>query len=161
MNQEHLQSYLNDHLAGATAGLEPIDFLISVHDEGPQARFFEDLRREVEADQQTLQSLIVELGFEPGAARQAAAWAMEKLGRIKFLLAGPGKGSLGELEAMDTLAAGIEGKGALWAALAVVTNAPPLRALDLERLQRRASEQRARLEGPRLEAARTAFGSSA
>ena len=157
MNQEHLQSYLNDHLAGATTGLELIEFLVSTHAGKPQALFFEDLRREVEADQRTLRDLIGHLGFEPSTTRQAAAWTMEKLARIKFLLAGPGRGSPGELEALEALALGIEGKRALWAALAVVTGTPPLQTLDLERLQQRAGEQRARLEVLRLEAARATF----
>ena len=157
MNEDHLRSYLNDHLAGATTGLELIDFLISTHAGEPRAHFFEDLRREVEADLQSLRDLIVHLGFEPSAPRQAAAWAMEKLARIKFLLAGPGNGSLGDLEALEALAMGIEGKKALWAALTVFTDAMPLRTLDLARLQQRAGEQRARLEVLRLEAARATF----
>ncbi len=160
MKQDHLQSYLNDHLAGATTGLELIEFLISTHAGEPQALFFEDLRREVEADQKTLRDLISHLGFEPGTTRQAAAWTMEKLARIKFLLAGPSKGNLGELEAMEALAMGIEGKKALWAALTVVTDVPPLQALDLAQLQQRAGEQRARLEVLRLEAARSTFQSA-
>ena len=157
MNQDHLQSYLNDHLAGAATGLELIEFLISTHAEKPQALFFEDLHREVETDRKTLQDLIGHLGFEPSTTRQAAAWTLEKLARIKFLLAGPGKGNLGELEALEALAMGIEGKRALWAALTVVTKTPPLQMLDLERLQQRAGEQRARLEVLRLEAARATF----
>ncbi len=158
MNREHLQSYLNDHLAGAMSGLELIDFLISIHEGKPSVRVFEELRREVEADRQTLRELIDHLGFEPGVVRQTAAWAAEKLARIKFLAAGPNKGSLGELEAMDALAAGIEGKRALWAALTVVTDGTPgLRTLDLERLQQRAFEQHTRLEAMRLDAARMAF----
>ena len=74
-------------------------------------------------------------------------------------MAGPGKGNLGELEALDTLAAGIEGKRALWAALTVIADVPALQALDLERLQQRAKEQHARLEALSLETARMAFQS--
>ena len=160
MNQEHLQSYLHDHLAGATTGLELIDFLLSAHEgKGPPRRFFADLRAEVKADQETLRDLVDALGFAPGSTRQAAAWMLEKLVRIKFLFAGPGKGSLGELEALEALALGIEGKAALWAALAVVPDAPPaLCALDLANLQTRAREQRTRVEARRLEVAANAFG---
>ena len=77
MNQENLQSYLNDHLAGSATGLELIEFLISGLERNPSARCLEELRREVEADRKTLQELIGRLGFEPSAPRQAAAWAAE------------------------------------------------------------------------------------
>lgn len=158
MNQENLQSYLHDHLAGATTGLELLDFLISVQDDQSLPQFWVTLREDVHADQETLRSLVDALGFTPGSTRQAAAWALEKLARVKFLLAGPGKGSLGRLEALEALSLGIEGKAALWAALAMVPDAPPpLRALDLAHLQARAREQRALVETHRLEAAAAAL----
>ncbi len=160
MNQRHLQSYLYDHLAGATAGLELIDFLISVENDPPLKRSFAGLREQIKADLETLRELVEALGFAPGSWRQAAAWMVEKLARIKFLLAGPGEGSLGKLEALEALALGVEGKAALWAALSVIPDAPlPLRAFDLAALQERARKQRAQLEEHRREAAAAAFGS--
>lgn len=160
MNQAHLQSYLHDHLAGATTGLELIDFLLSVQHGGPLTRFLTDLRADVWADEETLRELVDALGFTPGSVHQAAAWMAEKLARIKFTLAGLDKGGLGELEALETLSLGIEGKAALWAALTVVPDPPPpLRALDLAGLQARAREQRTRVEAHRLEVAATTFGS--
>ena len=158
MNQENLQSYLHDHLAGATTGLEFLDFLNSLHEDGPLAGCYAGLRQEVEADAEALRELVAALGFAPGSARRAAAWMAEKLVRIKFLLAG--RKSLGELEALEALALGIEGKRALWASLSVIADAPtPLRALDLARLQERAGDQRARVETRRLEVASAALGS--
>ena len=61
---------------------------------------------------------------------------MEKLTRIKFLVAGPGKGNLGELEALEALALGIEGKKALWAALRCVSGLPDTPDNPLPALQR-------------------------
>ncbi len=156
MNQENLQSYLHDHLAGATTGLELLDFLGSLHAGGPIADGYTGLRREVEADEQALRDLVAALGFAPGSVRQAAAWMAEKLARVKFLVAG--RNTLGELEALEALALGIEGKRALWASLSVVADAPtPLRAVDLARLQERARDQRARVETRRLEVASAAL----
>ena len=159
MNHENLRGYLHDHLAGAATALELLDFLRSLHKDGPLAGWCAGLRQEVEADEQTLRDLVAGLGFAPRSARQVAAWMAEKLVRIKFLLAGAGKEGLGELEALEALALGIEGKRALWAALSTIADAPPLRALDLAGLQERAREQRARVEARRLEVARAAFGS--
>ena len=160
MNHENLRSYLHDHLAGAVTGLELLDFLHSMHEDGPLAGWYAGLRREVEVDEQTLRGLAAGLGFAPGSARQTAAWIAEKLARIKLLLAGAGRESLGELEALEALALGIEGKRALWTALSTIAAAPPpVHALDLAGLQERAREQRARVETRRLEVASAAFGS--
>ncbi len=160
MSRDHLQSYLHDHLAGAAAGVELAAFLSSMHRDGPMDDAFAGLRREIEADENTLRDLVEALGFAPGSVRQTAAWFAEKLARIKFLLAGPGRGSLGELEALEALALGIEGKRALWAALSVIADPPPpLRALDLDRLQKRADEQRAFVETRHLKVAGAALGS--
>ena len=159
MNQANLRSYLHDHLAGAATGLELIDFLASTPRDEPATRFLADLRRDLKADQQALRELAAALGFAPGTIRQAAAWMAEKCVRIKFHFAGTGKGGLGELEAWEALALGIEGKAALWAALAVLPDPPAaLRAPDLTALEQRAREQRARVEARRLEAASAAFG---
>jgi hypothetical protein len=54
-------------------------------------------------------------------------------------------------EALEALALGIEGKRALWVALAeAAERAPVLRLLDYDRLVRRAVEQRERVEARRL-----------
>jgi hypothetical protein len=63
------------------------------------------------------------------------------------------------LEALETLALGIQGKLALWRALATATEqVPELRKMDLAQLERRAREQHERVEAQRLQVARTAFG---
>jgi hypothetical protein len=62
------------------------------------------------------------------------------------------------LEALDALALGIEGKRALWTALAAGAPAVPrLQGVDLNLLQQRAQQQRERVEVWRLEAARKAL----
>ena len=69
MNQRHLQSYLYDHLAGATAGLELIDFLISVEDDPLLSRSLAELREQINADLETLRELVNALGFALGTWR--------------------------------------------------------------------------------------------
>ena len=61
-------------------------------------------------------------------------------------------------EALEALALGIEGKRALWVALAeAAERAPVLRLLDYDRLVRRAVEQRERVEARRLATALSAL----
>jgi hypothetical protein len=62
------------------------------------------------------------------------------------------------LESVELVAIGIDGKRALWTALAAESEgAPVLRGPDYDRLVRRATDQRQRVETVRLDAARKAL----
>ncbi len=66
-----------------------------------------------------------------------------------------------QLEALEMLVLGIHGKQELWGALTEVSaTVPHLASVDLQRLQRRADDQHARVETRRLRAAGRAFGSA-
>jgi hypothetical protein len=64
---------------------------------------------------------------------------------------------LSRLLELEALAAGIEGKRALWLALATATG--PVDGFDFHALAERAAAQRAQLEEHRLRAAELALGS--
>ena len=85
-----------------------------------------------------------------------AAWITEKFAREKFKIAGEEIGGLGLVQALEMLALGIRGKELLWRALAT-SNWPPVRNVDLAKLEQRAVEQQHWVEEKRLEAARAAF----
>jgi hypothetical protein len=69
-----------------------------------------------------------------------------------------GTGGLRVLEALETLALGIQGKLALWRSLATLGEAvPQLETLDLTRLQARALDQFQRVDRLRLNVARQAL----
>jgi len=55
--------------------------------------------------------------LEESKARQAGAWAGEKLGRALFTLAGNGPDGLGLLLVLEGLIMGVAGKRLLWRAL--------------------------------------------
>ena len=152
-----ITTYLNDHLAGSVAALELLDHLLRLRqlpDHGPLT----DLREEIEDDQKVLQRLLEEFGAKESQGRKAAAWLTEKLGQAKLRFDDPGNGGLRVLEALETLALGIQGKLSLWRALAsVAQEVPELAALDLQRLQVRAADQFARVDGLRIRVARTAL----
>jgi hypothetical protein len=159
MSKEELPLYLKDHLAGSVGALELLDHLIETYKGEPLEEFFQNLRDEIDADQETLQELIEKLGEKESAVRKAGAWLAEKLSRAKIRLSDSEKNQLGLLHALEGLVLGITGKRALWAALAVAADAvPQLRELDYARLQKRAAEQCDRVEAKRLEVAREAFG---
>lgn len=151
-------TYLNDHLAGSTAAIDLLRHLEGTADAGGRGPFFAALRADIEADRAELVALIDRLGAAEGGVRQAVAWVAEKLARLKLRVESGG-GPLHLLEAVEAVAIGVHGKGALWRALAATAEGvPALRGPDYSRLINRADEQRQRIEAVRLEAARAAFG---
>jgi len=160
-SMENLSSYLNDHLAGSVGALELLDRLIKIYEEKPLGRFFQELRAEIEADQETLKELIGKLGEEESTVRKAGAWIVEKLSRAKIQLSESREGEMGLFLALEGLALGITGKQSLWRALAAASETvPQLGRLDYAGLERRAVEQRDRVEKKRLEVAREVFKQS-
>jgi len=120
MASKRLAVYLNDHLAGATGG---VDLARRIETEalgtaaGP---FVVGLADDIEADRGALQDLMADLGVEEHWAKQAAGWAAEKLGRLKMNQAVMGSAELALLVSMETLAAGVEAKRGLWQSLLVL-----------------------------------------
>ena len=159
MANEPLASYLNDHLAGSVVALELLDHLEEDGAGTTRASILADVHADIEADRQELEAFMAQLGVTVSAPRKATGWLVEKLGEIKLHLDDPGDGALRRLEALETVSLGIEGKRALWHALAAAAeDAPGLNGLDYTRLGRRAETQREVVETLRLHAAKEAFG---
>lgn len=158
MANEQLETYLNDHLAGAVAALDLLGRLVEAYAGTDAARELADLRADIAADRQQLEGLMARLDIDESRARKAMAWVAERATHLKLRMDDSSDGALGRLEAFDALAVGIEGKRALWRALAAAADgAPDLQGMDYARLTRRAEEQRERVEAVRLQAARTAL----
>ncbi len=153
-----LTTYLNDHLAGSVVALELLDHLAQLDRGTERERLFQNLRREVDEDQKLLQQMLEQLGGKESRVRKAAAWLSEKIGEAKLKLDDAGDGELRVLEALEALGLGILGKLALWRALAAIADRlPQLRNLDLDSLQRRATQQHEQVEAQRIRVARVAL----
>ncbi len=162
MGRAHLETYLNDHLAGAQAALDLLAHLERVYSRTPLAEFCATLRADIRADRDDLAALVQRLGLDVSRVRQAAGWASDKAGQLKLRLDDPAAGPLYLFEALEVVAIGIDGKRALWDALAAAAGeSPDLRGVNYERLARRAQEQRARVEEKRRQAAKAALASDA
>lgn len=85
MENEYSATYLNDHLAGSVAALELLEDLEANAGDGDK-KFFAEVRGEIAADQQQLETLMNRLQVRQRVARKAAAWLTEKLAHIKLLL---------------------------------------------------------------------------
>ena len=153
---KNLDSYLNDHLAGSISALELIAHWAEVHKGEPLGRFFVETEREIKADQDTLRDVMRTLGVEESKVRQAGAWAAEKVGRARLMIAGDEQGSLGLVLTLEGLIMGVTGKKLMWRAVAAA-KLPRLKSYNFEQLQRRAEQQIERIEAERIRAVSQAF----
>ncbi|HYR91035.1 MAG TPA: hypothetical protein VE422_43665 [Terriglobia bacterium] len=156
MSWKYLTTYLNDHLSGSVGAMEIMEHLEEqFSDLRPQlAR----LRADIETDRQELKTLMHRLGIPQRRLRKVGGWIAEKLTEIKLTADDPAGGALRQLEGLEALALGIDGRLALWWALNAASDvAPELRGVDYERLVQRALDQRNYVEMLRRHAARTAL----
>jgi len=151
-----LDSYLNEHLAGSIGALELIDHWVNAHKGEPLGRFFAQIQKEIKADQNTLREVMRTLEVEESKVRKAGAWAAEKVGRARMIIAGDEPGSLGLVLTLEGLIMGVTGKKMLWRSLAAA-KLPQLDSYNFEQLQRRAEQQVEHIEAERISAARQAF----
>ncbi len=141
-----LEVYLNDHLAGATGGVELARRLRASNRD--DAVFGETLSRvcaEIEADRAVLERVIEGLGYTRSKVKPAAAWVAEKLGRLKINGQLRGYSPLSRLIELEGLLIGITGKIGLWQTLTELGAGEDLDA-DLEQLTARAAAQRAAID---------------
>lgn len=155
MSKEHLSTYLNDHLAGATMALEILDQLsIEAPDLKP---LLTETKTDIEADREQLIGLMKRLDIPQSRVRRAGAWFAEQVAEAKFQMDDQSGGLLDRLERLEALVLGIEGKLRLWRALEASAGNDQLGGLDYTQLANRAMEQRDRIETLRVQTARSAL----
>jgi hypothetical protein len=156
MERNPIAIYLNDHLAGATVGVEIARRTLNSNSDNEFGQFLRRLTGEVEDDRQTLRSVMRELGVRVDRAKQAAAWGSEKLGRLKPNGRLVGYSPLSRVVELEFLLIGITGKLGMWHVLQRVLD-EPLTSADLASLIERAERQRTQVDDYRIRAAMEAF----
>ena len=161
MGSEHrfvkdIDSYLNDHLAGSVSALEMLSHWAHLHKGTTLGAFFTATEAEIKADQDTLRDVMRSLGIGESTVRKTGAWAAEKVGRARLMVAGDEPDSLGLVLTLEGLIMGVTGKKLMWRAVAAA-NLPQLKGYNFEELLHRAEQQIETLEAEHIEAARRAF----
>ena len=153
-----LAIYLNDHLAGATAGRELARRSAASNRASSYGSFLADLAVQISEDRQSLIELMGALDVRIDRFKVIGARAVEKAERLKlngsFLSYSP----LSRVLEIEGLTLGVNGKLALWGSLQELkVGEPRIDAIDLALLIERGQQQLSRLESERLRAVTEAF----
>jgi hypothetical protein len=154
--QRLLDTYLNDHLAAATAAVELAKRVCSSNQDNALSEPLSRVRSALAEDRGTLKEIMDQLGVGGDRLKLTAAWGAEKLGRLKLNGRLLGYSPLSRLEEIELLLLGVEGKLLLWEALRELPVATRVDA-SLGELVDRARSQRRLLRRLRLQAARMAL----
>ena len=158
MNNKLLGIYLNDHLAGATGGLELCKRAAKSNEDNGFGAQLQTLAEEIETDKDALQKFMDDLGVPEDVFKRQAAVIAERAGRLKLNGQLTGYSPLSRLVELEGLKLGVTGKLSLWRSLEHLGGTLPLEQSELPPLIKRAEDQLARIEQMRLEAAALAIG---
>jgi hypothetical protein len=151
--------YLNDHLAGATAGTELARRVAASAQSEGDGDVLRGLATEIAQDRAALAGFMAKLDVPVRAYKVYAAWIGEKAGRLKFngyLLT---RSPLSRLEELEIMRLGVEGKAAGWRTLRSLAETDHrLEAARLDELIARARRQSEVLEDLRIRTADQLIG---
>jgi hypothetical protein len=151
-----LRTYLQDHHAGATGGVELARRAAASNEDHPSGGELAAIAEEIEEDRDVLERVMEELEIGPSSVKDGVAWTAEKVGRLKPNNRLIGYSPLSRVVELEGLLLGVSGKLALWEALQAAVGAQ-IEGVDFRALALRAQEQRTRLERLRREAAAEAL----
>lgn len=83
MREDHVEVYLNDHLAGLVLERELAARCESNNRDTPLGEFLLTLSEELNDQEAAVRELLRRLGGSESTIKQSAAWLAEKLGRLK------------------------------------------------------------------------------
>ncbi|HEY0932818.1 MAG TPA: hypothetical protein VGD91_03660 [Trebonia sp.] len=153
--QDYIGIYLNDHLAGATSGMELARRMAGAADPGSEsAVLLQKVADEIAADRAALIAMMNALGVPVRGYKVFAAWAGEKAGRVKLNGHLLSRSPLSDLEETEILRLGVAGKAAGWRTLRTLADTDSrLDAAQLDALLAKAARQEGELEDLRVRVA--------
>jgi hypothetical protein len=155
--------YLNDHLAGATAGVSLVRRMSAAAEPGSaRAAVLQKLGREIAADRAALVSAMTALSITVTGYKVFGAWVGSQAGRLKLNGHLLSRSPLSDLEETEILRLGVTGKAAGWRTLRALADSDSrLDAARLDELLERASHQEDLLEDLRVATAEQVLGTAA
>lgn len=151
--------YLNDHLAGSTAGVQLVRRLARSLRGTPLEESLAGLAEEIAADREDLIAIMDELDVPIRRYKLYTAAAAELAGRLKFNGHVLTRSPLSTVVELEMLRLGVEGKASGWRTLRAVGAARGRPDTDrLDHLIDRATSQAALVETLRIRAAARVFG---
>ena len=161
MAHDPLDVYLNDHLAGATAGTNLVKQAAEQHEGTEIGDFFASLTDQISGDFNTLTVLMGRLGIETSDGKSKIADLGIKVTEPKFSGDTMDSEDFGAFITLETLSIGVEGKLCMWKALkAIEDEYRELADSELDTLIERARSQRDQIESKRLQWAPRALAGS-
>jgi hypothetical protein len=159
MNRSLLGIYLNDHLAGATAGMDLARRLARTEGEWAGGGRLERLAEEIEQDRAALLEMMAAVGEPVRNVEVWAAWLGEKIGRVKLNGRVVARSPLSRVVELEVMRLGVEGKVAGWRTLRARAEVDSrLDTGKLDELIASGRSQITRLERLRTRAATELFG---
>ena len=155
-SNRYLAIYLQDHLGGATGGLELARRAAGSNEGTPLGDFLERLATEIAEDREALREIMAALDVGEDRVKTSLGWTFEKFGRLKPNGQMTGYSPLSRLVELEGLHVGISGKLSAWQSLRA-TFGEEVAGRSLDGLMARAQRQIEELADHRLEAARVAF----
>src|SRR5215212_3032988 len=105
-----LAIYLNDHLGGATTGVELAKRTAGANRGTEFGGPLQQLASEIDEDRDSLKRIMSRLEVRPDPLKVGAAWAMEKAGRLKPNGQLRGYSPLSRVVEVEALVTGVSGK---------------------------------------------------
>jgi hypothetical protein len=139
---EYLETYLQDHRAGAAMGSDLAHRLAEENAGTPYEDFLLGIAQEIDGDVEMLEQVMDRFGISKPALKIAGAKVGEKLGRLKPNEQLTGYSPLSRVLELEGLRGGVQAKQGLWDSLAeLAKHDDRLDPEQMEELQAKAQKQ--------------------
>ena len=158
IDQARLATYLQDHYAGSSAGIELFRRAADQQTDAVVRTALTAMAEKVEHERTVLTKYLAFVDAKPDPVKNAGAWVAEKLGRFKPNGELVRRSPLSDVMELEMLRIAVEGKGAGWRVLRALADDQPLfDAAELDTLIEDTGRQIKELEDLRMDAARRVF----
>ncbi len=155
---DYLETYLQDHRAGAEAGSDLARRMLEENRDTPYEDFLAHLAEQIEEDVEVLEQIMDRFGVDRSFMKTATAKIGEKVARLKPNDRFTGYSPLSRVLEFEGLRGGVQGKLSLWDSLMEIE--PFDERLDAEEMAGLITRAESQLKGLRVHhrlAAREAF----